>query len=273
MAKIILKTGNLDDFIAYILEQIGQPYLWGGQHTRLTPDNYVSVIDKKESDASNRAAAKAFCEKAFAGGATVLYAYDCSGLGVYFLLNLEHVIAKDLSANSLMGICDIVPEAKRGYWVFRFTDGTNRARHIGYMVSDTEVVHAAGRSSGVIKEKYRASKWDAVGKPKCFDFAAPTPEPAPEPPKPSTHQYVCVKGKIKSNGKPEKSVNVRSGNGSKYPSLGTVHSTDLLPLIAQADDDPYWYKVLYTHKKGKETITEDAYITSNTKYTEVVYKL
>ena len=33
----------LNDFIEYLKEQLGQPYLWGGQHTKLTPENYISV--------------------------------------------------------------------------------------------------------------------------------------------------------------------------------------------------------------------------------------
>ena len=36
-------------FIEYLKEQVGQPYLWGGQHTRLTPENYVRVIERKEA--------------------------------------------------------------------------------------------------------------------------------------------------------------------------------------------------------------------------------
>ena len=41
---------TVNDFIAYLKEQVGEPYLWGGQHTRLTPENYVRVIEKKEAD-------------------------------------------------------------------------------------------------------------------------------------------------------------------------------------------------------------------------------
>ena len=38
----------LNEFIKYLTEQIGQPYLWGGQHTKLTTDNYVEIIHKRE---------------------------------------------------------------------------------------------------------------------------------------------------------------------------------------------------------------------------------
>ena len=39
----------VDTFIDYLVAQIGQPYVWGGQHTKLTPSTYSSVIDKKEA--------------------------------------------------------------------------------------------------------------------------------------------------------------------------------------------------------------------------------
>lgn len=35
-----MKTVKLSDFNAYLNEQIGQPYLWGGQPAKLTPDTY-----------------------------------------------------------------------------------------------------------------------------------------------------------------------------------------------------------------------------------------
>ena len=85
----------LNEFIKYLTEQIGQPYLWGGQHTKLTPDNYVEIIHKREdgrgkyADGTTYAEASiAFCKKKFDQGATVLYAYDCSGLGMYWIQNI-----------------------------------------------------------------------------------------------------------------------------------------------------------------------------------------
>ena len=85
----------VDQFIEYLQEQVGQPYVWGGQHTKLTPENYVRVIERREEgrgkypDGTTYAqAAIDFCRAKFDEGATVLYAYDCSGLGCYWLYNL-----------------------------------------------------------------------------------------------------------------------------------------------------------------------------------------
>lgn len=241
----------LTEFILYLESQIGEPYLWGGQHTKLTPSNYIEVITKHEKNEENRANAIAYCKKKFSDGATELFAYDCSGLGMYWLQNLKHIYKSDMSANSMMAQCEIVTEPKKGYWLFRLNDG--RATHIGYMVSDTEVIHAAGRKLGVIKVAYAKSFWHRIGKPKCFDF------------EPKTHLYVRVKGVIKKDGKPQKSVNVRSGNGTMFPVVGVAHSTDCFPCYGQADSFPYWYDIDYNGTR--------AYITSNSRYTEEIYKV
>lgn len=167
---------NLDDFIRYLNDQVGMPYVWGGQHLMLTPDNYVSVITRREKDEKHRKNAIGFCEKCFAKGMTTLFAYDCSGLGMYWLENVTHTYKSDMTANGMMGKCQIVSEPKRGYWVFRANED-GRATHIGYMVSDTELIEAKGRAYGVVRTKYKKSAWSKIGKPECIDFNEPVPGP------------------------------------------------------------------------------------------------
>ena len=232
----------LTEFILYLEEQIGEPYMWGGQHTKLTPYNYIEVITKHEKNEENRENAIAYCKAKFDAGADVLYAYDCSGLGMYWLM-LKGIYKSDMAANSMMKQCEIVTEPKKGYWLFRLNDG--RATHIGYMVSDTYVIHAAGRKLGVIKVPYKKSYWHRIGKPKCFKFD----------PEPETHKFVRVKGN---------SVRVRDGNGTKYECVGIAHKGDTFPCYGQADESPYWYMIEY---KGMQ-----AYITCNDRYTEEIYK-
>lgn len=164
----------LKEFNDYLTDQIGQPYLWGGQHTKLTPQNYKDVIDRREEQAKNRLAVKAFCEAKFKAGATVLYAYDCSGLGMYFLQNVQKIFDHDMSANSMLAECKRTDVAKNGCWVFRTQKG--KAVHIGYMVSDAEVIEAKGRAYGVVKSTYRAKDWNIIGVPKCVKNDAPEPE-------------------------------------------------------------------------------------------------
>ena len=238
-----MKKGNVTEFNAYLNAQVGQPYCWGCQHTMLTPDNYEAVITRKESDAVYRLTAISYCKARFDMGATVLYAYDCSGLGMYWLQNLKKIYTKDMNANSMMGKCEMVDTPKNGYWVFRISDG--KATHIGYMVTDTEVIHAKGRDKGVCRERYVKSYWHRVGKPNCIEFD--NPEPKPEP----TLFQIKVKG----------SVRVRDGNGVLHKKIATVKNC-YLPFLGVAEEYPNWFK---TSVDG-----QDGYITSNPKYTEIV---
>ncbi len=240
MAKI-----KLSEFNTYLNEQIGQPYLWGGQGTLLTPNNYKTVIARHEKDASNRAKVERFCEDKFASGVTELRGYDCSGLGMYYLQNLTHTLPHDLSANGMMGLCDMTETPKRGYWLFR-VNSDGRATHIGYMVSDTDLIEARGRTYGVVRRRYVKREWHRIGKASCLEW---------DEPKPSTHECVKVRGG---------SVRVREGNGTMFPSIGTAHRGDLLPCYGQADADPYWYEVDYKGQRG--------FITCNERYTTLVQK-
>ena len=233
-------------FCSYLDEQIGQCYIWGGQGLVLTPSNYKTVIARREKDASNRAKVERYCEDKFASGATELRGYDCSGLGMYYLQNLTKTLPHDLSADGMMGLCEPTETPKRGDWLFRVNED-GKATHIGYMVSDTELVEARGRAYGVVRRKYKRSDWHKVGRPNCIEF---------DEPKPDTHEYVNVRGG---------SVRVREGNGTMFPSIGTAHRGDLLPCYGQADRDPYWYEVDFNGRRG--------FISCNKRYTEIVNKI
>lgn len=234
----------LTEFILYLIQQIGMPYLWGGQHTRLTPENYKAVIARKETTDENRRKAEAYCEKMFARGYEVLYAYDCSGLGVYWLYNLKHLWKGDVNANTMMSRCKLVTTPpRRGYWVFKLSG--KRATHIGYMISDTELIEAKGRAYGVTKSTFRAKDWSCWGIPKVFESEIVDP-PEPEP----VDKYVLVVGG---------SVNVRTGDNKQTPILFTAHKGDRFPYIDTAETG--WYHV--RSKKG------EGYITNLDRYTKL----
>lgn len=268
----------LDEFIEYLKNQIGEPYLWGGQHTELTQENYVEVINRKEhkADGSDRGkykdgttyaeAAIEFCEKKFDEGAEVLFAYDCSGLGMWFLEDYKHIYSHDMSANTMLSVCvdltyDEPPE--KGWWCFKLND-SGEATHIGYMVDNETLIEAKGRKYGVVKTKWRDDAWDIWGIPKCFYDEIVNPEPQPEPPvppEPETKVEVIAK-----------SVRVRHGNNvlSKtiliahnkawYKAHGISHGNDKFNLIDIADNG--WYQI--------ETKAGLGYITNKPKYTQLI---
>lgn len=246
---------KLNEFIAYLKEQVGQPYLWGGQHTKLTPSNYISVIAKREAKEENQKLVEAYCKKKFDSGIDVLYAYDCSGLGVYWLYNLQHIYKSDVNANTMMGRCvdlDTPEPPEKGWWVFRL-DG-KRAVHIGYMIDNEYLIEAKGRRYGVVVTKWREGDWDCWGIPKVFEDeirgSVPVPDPDPEP-EPEPKRYVKVnKGK---------SVFVRNADSKKGKILFTAHGNDRFPLIGIAPSG--WYNI--------ETKKGPAYITNLERYTTV----
>ena len=250
----------LSSFISYLKEQIGQPYLWGGQHTKLTPDNYVRVIEKKEAgrggypDGTSYAQAVIdFCKKKFDAGASVLYAYDCSGLGVYWLLSVAHLWKADANANTMMHRCvdlDTAGPPAKGWWVFRLDDAKKRAVHIGYMIDNQYLIEAKGRKVGVCKTKFKAHEWDVWGIPKVFENEIRHPEPTPEPTPQPTGPVVEVVGN---------SVNVRAGDNKKTRLLFTAHKGDTFPYMGTAPSG--WYQI--ATKKGV------GYITNLPRYTRL----
>lgn len=255
-----MKKGNVNDFILYLEEQVANHsgYVYGaqGQHGIQITEYWIR---KMEQNTGGKKVNGKYCTYAdlavdfwktqcAKGYGAVMAEYDCSGLGCYWLLKND-VIATDRTAHGLYGMCEVVSSPKRGYWVFRVND-EGRATHIGYCVSDSEVIHAKGRCEGVVKEKYSSSYWHKVGKPNCMDF-----EPEPTPPTPTPTKYVHPKGNVR----------VRKGNGTKYAQIKpTATKTDYLPYLGQAEDYPNWYKVMWQGQEG--------YISSNSRYTEVVEK-
>ena len=249
----------LNEFIAYLNEQIGQPYLWGGQHTRLTPDTYEAIIHKREDgrggykDGTSYADASiAYCKSLFDMGLTVLYAYDCSGLGMYWLQNVKHLYKGDANANTMMGRCsDLtrIDPPKKGWWVFR-QDDNGKATHIGYMVDDEWLVEAKGRKYGVVVTKFAAKDWSVWGIPDVFYDEIAYPEPIPPEP-PIVDKVVKVIGK---------SVRVRSSDSVLGRTQFIAHKGDTFPLVGIAPSG--WYQI--------DAGRGESYITSKKKYTKLV---
>ena len=273
----------LAEFIEYLLGQIGQPYVWGGQHTKLTPENYVAVIKKKEANTGGypdgetyAQAAIDFCKKRFDAGEAVLYAYDCSGLGVYWLYNLQNIWKADANANTMMHRCTDLDTAglpTKGWWVFRLNSQKKKATHIGYMVDGQYLVEAKGRKYGVVKTKFKSSAWDVWGIPKVFadEIKNPKPEPTPpDPPEPDPpepkKQYVLVVGASvrvrKAPRIPSKTLWI-AHNAKWYKTHHQTERADLYLLLDVSENGWYHIQVL-----GDETHT--GYITNKPQYTKLL---
>lgn len=272
----------LKEFIDYLNDQVGMPYLCGGQHTKLTPENYVAVIRNKEKrtnkknweDDANKAIA--FCKKKFDEGATVLYAYDCSGLGVYWLYDLKKIWKSDVNANTMMARCEDVTNVghpKKGWWVFKLSG--KRAVHIGYMIDDEYLIEAKGRSYGVAKTKFKVKDWGCWGIPKVFkndieaicddnniemptDDERPVLEPIREPK--IIVEVVANSVNVRNEDNTDGKVLFTAHSKNGYKAKGINHDSDMFCLIDIAPSG--WYHIM--------TYKGEAYITNKEKYTKFV---
>lgn len=170
--------GLLDEFIAYLNKQVDNHsiYVWGaqGEDASVITESWIRRRENGTGGYSSglsyaSAAVNYWKQQCAAGFKAILRAFDCSGLGVYWLFNLKHLISGDRNAHGLMGLCTLInfSQRRRGCWLFRVNE-KGRATHIGYMVTDTLVVHAKGRVYGVVREVAKESYWHKCGIPKLF---------------------------------------------------------------------------------------------------------
>nr|DAZ02133.1 MAG TPA: lysozyme family protein [Caudoviricetes sp.] len=166
---------KLAEFTDYLLNEAenGSIYVWGAQGESSISESWIR---KRETSRANANRAIKLWKKHLSMGYDNMRAFDCSGLGMYYLQK-NGVYSHDMTANDMMGECTAISrkELKTGDWVFRvYKSGANKGRayHIGYVVSDTLiVVEAKGRDDGVVTRALNASGsgyWNAFGRPAVF---------------------------------------------------------------------------------------------------------
>lgn len=162
----------LEKFLSYLEEQVANHsiYVWGAQGQQgaaITED----WIRSRETSAFNASRAIFYWKKQVrAGYGDRLRAFDCSGLGVYFLLQ-NNLLKADTTADGLMKLCARVSaaELRPGDFVFRTYD-SGKAYHIGYVVDAAlNVVEAKGRDAGVVKGHFKG--WNVCGRPPFWGAA------------------------------------------------------------------------------------------------------
>lgn len=157
------------EFIKYLNTQVELKsiYCWGAQGELLSGIS-PSWIKRHETSTSNaNKVIKLYEERKGIKGCR---AFDCSGLGMYWLQNLKKVFSGDLTANGLKGKCSKISKssAKAGDFVFK-VNISGKATHIGYVVDDGYVVEAQGRAYGVVKRKMSAGGWNWYGRPDIWE--------------------------------------------------------------------------------------------------------
>lgn len=163
----------LDEFIAYLEQEVenGSIYVLGAQGQRGAAAFTDAFLNTREhGNITNINRDKALLKKRIDAGynAQKIGAFDCSGLGMYFLQNLKRLYSSDMTANGMRSKCEQITreELKRGDWVFITNNGT--ASHIGFVVDDAlNVIEARGRDYGVVKIPMRV-EFNYFGRPLIF---------------------------------------------------------------------------------------------------------
>jgi hypothetical protein len=170
MAKLDVK-----DFSKWLKEQVGNAYCWGAQGE--TVYDLVRKFAKGRNQSDEKTDKMLSYMKKY--GARDIKFYDCSGLGVCYLLD-KKAITEDTTAAGLYRKCTPVKdtEVTEGCWAFLKND--SGIYHIGYVVDNDMVIHAFNQEKGVIMEKRTARKW-IYAKPD-FAFTFKTAQIAPKEP-------------------------------------------------------------------------------------------
>ena len=152
------------DFISWLKSHIGDMYVWGADGEMITGmDSPEQWVHKKETSVANANRAIEFMK---AAAKNPLYAFDCSGLIVAFLLERGY-IESDMSSRGLYRICEPIDreDLEAGDLVFRHNG--ERIHHVGVFVGDNMVIESKGRDDGVVFRDINASGksyWNRYGR-------------------------------------------------------------------------------------------------------------
>lgn len=174
---------RITPFINYLLSHVGDCYIWGAQGetvSDMTPDELESFLDRRETSDRNIARVKAFLDNA---SKEPLYAFDCSGLIMYYFQQIKGWSKTDLSAQGLWTGCkergDLKASTKLQIGDLLFRRNESKAYHVGVYIGDNWEIEAKGRDDGVVLQPVNRTYWTHWGRhPYLLVEDEPTPEPA-----------------------------------------------------------------------------------------------
>lgn len=157
---------RIDEFIAYLKSHVDKAiYVWGAQGQTNITESWIRR--REDDDESDIKRVLKLWEKRKAEGISPIYAFDCSGLIMYFLQNLKKWYKSDTSSAGLYSDCKKIDrkELKKGDFVFRH-NGT-KIYHVGVYVGNNKVIESMGRDVGVVERDINASGasyWNRYGR-------------------------------------------------------------------------------------------------------------
>lgn len=162
MAKVTVK---FEDFKSYLVSMLGMMYVLGAQGHK-----FVSLLDRlcamEKNDPKLIQNVLTLLKKKLEAGVDImtLLAYDCSGLGMKWLIENGGIFKYDMTAkemyNSIPNKIKTLSNVKAGDFVF-----TESLGHVGYAIGDDMVIEARGTAYGVVMTDLYKREWTKAARP------------------------------------------------------------------------------------------------------------
>lgn len=161
MAKV---TANFSDFKSYLISNLGMMYVLGAQgHKFVELLNRLCAMEKNDTKLVQNVLT--LLKKKLDAGVDIntLLAFDCSGLGMYWLMK-NNIFKYDMTAkdmyNSIPNKLNSLSSVKAGDFVF-----TDSLGHVGYAIGDDMVIEARGTAYGVVMTDLYKRDWGKFARP------------------------------------------------------------------------------------------------------------
>lgn len=162
MAKV---TAKFEDFKTYLVSNLGNMYVLGAQGHK-----FVGLLDRlcamEKNDPKLIQNVLTLLKKKLEAGVDImtLLAYDCSGLGMKWLIENGGIFKYDMTAkemyNSIPNKIKTLSNVKAGDFVF-----TESLGHVGYAIGDDMVIEARGTAYGVVMTDLYKREWTKAARP------------------------------------------------------------------------------------------------------------
>lgn len=161
MAKVKVE---FSEFKSYLISMLGMMYVLGAQgHKFVDLLDKICAMEKNEINLVNNVLT--LLEKKLKAGVNIdsLLAFDCSGLGMYWLMK-KSIFKSDMTAkdmyNSIPQKVSSIKSVRAGDFVF-----TESLGHVGYAIGDDSVIEARGTAYGVVLTDLYKREWTKFARP------------------------------------------------------------------------------------------------------------
>jgi cell wall-associated NlpC family hydrolase len=243
-------TNRIKRFILWLRTLVNKAiYVWGaqGQHGDEIAEEWIR---RRETSTKNANRAIALWKKRLAEGVKDIFAFDCSGMIVFWLM-LMGIFKSDMSSRGLYARCKKLNrgELREGDLVFR-ADDDGEIFHVGVYTADHTAIEAKGRDDGVVERDFDVKNedgtyyWNRFGRLPDLQESDPEPEPEPIPeptPTPITLQATLILGPCEDN-----YMRIRKGPDASQPYAARSEISKVLvgEKVLALEEKAGWYRIV-----------------------------